>query len=123
MNIPSAAELRTKLEHAKERKLKPVYDAAEKMIDDFAVHIVNLVGEPGNYTHHTSFVKEIPAAAYHNASANIFIDYIQNKLMPLGYVVEKSHDGGGLYSTVVIRWNIVKSRMTTDLHRHEHGAG
>lgn len=108
MKIPTAAELCKKLEVAKELASQPVREAVDTTLTDFANHIEKLLNDPKNFTNHTIYVREIPGGAYHGGNYNLYFDCLRRKLTPLGYVVEQSHDGGGVYSTVVIRWNAIR---------------
>jgi len=106
MNIPTAEELRKLIGEAKERDLQPVKDAAKKVVESFAKRIGELLADPKKFTSHTLFSMEMPIEAYENPRAEACFFATVKSLLPADYVVEKSHDGGGMYSTVVIRWNL-----------------
>jgi hypothetical protein len=107
MNLPPSADvLRKQIEIAKDRNLEKVRKAATGTIERFNVHISELIANPEKFTYHTLYSEEMPLWAYHKNSYNDYLSILQKTLNPLGYVVEQRHDGGGMYSTVVIRWNI-----------------
>jgi hypothetical protein len=103
-----------------ELKIKPASEyaageiAAQAAIDnilhDKAIAFINEVvvpelddrmAHPEKYTSTggTSF----PSPHY---PAHEFVEEVAKLLQPLGFQVSESHDGGGMYATVVIRWNV-----------------
>lgn len=104
-SIPSAIELRAKIGIAKNRALDPIRAAGNECIKRFKAHLEELLTDPSKFTSHTSWSEEIKGAAT-NSDVDFYIGYIHSQLSPMGYRVEKSHDGGGMYSTVLIRWDI-----------------
>lgn len=107
-NIPNVTELRQKIAEAKDRKLTKVRAVGDLFIERFGLHLEALLTNPSKFTSHTSYGEEIKGDAYSDgANADYYINYVKGVLSPLGYVVEKSHDGGGMYSTIVVRWDIV----------------
>jgi hypothetical protein len=121
MNIPTAEELRKKIADAKDRDLQPVRDAAKKIINKFEEYIKNVLADPKRYTSHSSFSVEMPGEAYENNRAEECLFSTIRTTLPTGYRVEKSHDGGGMYSTVVIRWDeprpVVRRTILTPTRR------
>jgi hypothetical protein len=117
MNIPTAEELRKKIAVAKERNMEPVKVVAKKIVAKFAKHIETLLADPSRYTSHTLFSVEMPVEAYANHRAEECLFRTVRELIPSDYVVEKSHDGGGMYSVVVIRWNLPPT-MRARVARH-----
>jgi hypothetical protein len=110
MNLPPAVDvLRKQIEAARDRSLAKPRKAADGTIERLNVHLTALLANPEKFTSHTTFSEEMPANAYHGGSYAAFLDALRAKLTPLGYRVEQSHDGGGQYSTVVIRWDLEKT--------------
>lgn len=110
MNLPPSVDvLRKQIEAARDRSLEKPRKAAEGTIERLNAHIAALLANPEKFTSHTLFSEEMPAGAYHNGNYGAYLDALATKLTPLGYRVEKSHDGGGMYSVVVIRWDFLKS--------------
>lgn len=112
MNLPPSVDvLRKNIEVAKDRGLEKVRKAADGTIERLNIHIEALLKDPYKFTTHTLFSEEMPALAYHKGNYDVFLEVLRSKLTPLGYRVEQSHDGGGMYSTVVIRWDIEKKPL------------
>lgn len=110
MNLPPHVDvLRKQIEAARDRSLEKPRKAAEGTIERLNAHIAALLANPDKFTGHTLFSEEMPAGAYHNGSYAVFLDALRAKLSPLGYRVEQSHDGAGMYAVVVIRWDLLKS--------------
>jgi hypothetical protein len=121
--IPTAEDLRKALVVAKDKAMNPVRKAGDELIKDFSNHLVQLIANPSKFTGHTCYIKEMPAGAWHKGNYDFFLEYVRTQL-PEGYRVEQSHDGGGMYSTIVIRWDIVKVKPARPMsHRQEHGSG
>ena len=100
---PSAESIRAAIAEAKERK----HNAGEQFIARFIEHLDKLLCDPDEFTAHTYYSEDLRGAMYDtNANPDFFIGYVQTRLNPLGYRVEKSHDGVGMYSTIVVRWDI-----------------
>jgi len=71
--------------------------------DVVAPKLDHLVEHPESYTtkNPTSHSFEIPPGV---GPTEKFIAEVAHQLEPLGYLVSWSHDGGGMYATVVISW-------------------
>lgn len=107
--IPTAAELRKQLKVAKEQNFEPVRLEAQGIVEQFSGYIASILkSKNGSAT--TLFSTELPIIAYEDANEKVFFDHLKS-LLPSDYRVEKSHDGG-MYSTVVIRWDEVKPTVT-----------
>lgn len=107
--IPNVTTLREQIAQAKDRSLEPIRTEAEKILAGFAEHLNKLLTNPNQFTSHTCFVAKLPVEGEGTAKMEYFFRIIREKLVPLGYLVEKSHDGGGMYGTVVIRWDIIST--------------
>lgn len=106
---PSAKILRDQIEAARNRALEKPQKAAEGTIERFIAHISALLANPEKFTSHDLFSEQMPADAYHDGSYYDYLHALGSKLLPLGYRVEKSYDGGGMFHTVVIRWDLEKT--------------
>jgi hypothetical protein len=102
---PSVEVLRKWIEAAKDRGLEKVRAAAEGTIKRLNIHIESLVKNPEKFTYLNHFSEEMPLGAHHKNGYDEYLNVLRNLLNPLGYHVEQSHDGGGMYSTVIIRWD------------------
>lgn len=120
--IPTVDEVLRSIALAKNKALKPVREAGDALIEQFSKHLIQLVANPSKFTSHKCFIKEMPFGAYYNGNYDYFLEYVKTQL-PEGYRVEQSHDGGGMYSTIVIRWDEIKVRSAAPNHRREHGSG
>lgn len=89
---------------AKVRNLEPVREAAKEIVEKFADYIDRMVADPKQFTSHTLFSVEMPAVVYSVPEGEAHLFKFIREMIPADYAVEKSHDGGGMYSTVVIGW-------------------
>ena len=118
MYLPITAEqLREKIDVARARKKEKQREAGKEFIGRFTGHIENLLDDPYKFTTHTVYSEELKGDMYDsNLDPTFFIDWVANVLHPLGYRVEKSHDGGGVHETIVVRWDIERPRKFGDLY-------
>jgi hypothetical protein len=63
--------------------------------------IEDMVAHPEKYTCRGYSSWKVP---FCREGAGSFVARVRSLLAPLGYEVSQSHDGGGLYATVLIRW-------------------
>lgn len=111
MITPNVTLLRERIANAKNRKLDKQRDASKEFIARFNSHLIRLIADPDNFASHTSYSEEIKGDMYTSGSnSDFFFQCVKGELEPLGFRVEKSHDGGGMYSTIVVRWDIEKSK-------------
>ena len=61
--------------------------------------IEDMIAYPEKYTTKGSAVFKVPSYP-----ATAFVNEVAGLLKPLGYIVKESHDGAGIYATVVISW-------------------
>jgi hypothetical protein len=116
MNLPPSVEiLRKQIDAAKDRGLEKVRNAADGTIQRLNIHIESLLKDPSKFTTHTVFSEEMPIMGRHKGNYDAFLEVLRSKLTHLGYRVEQSHDGGGMYDTVVIRWDIEKKKRYGDV--------
>lgn len=109
--IPNVNLLRAQIADAKNRKYDKQREAGKQFIERFKAHIEKLIADPYQFTSHTCYVEEIKGDMYdQNTSPTFFIDYVRTQLSGFGYRVEESHDGGGMYSTIIVRWDIEKPK-------------
>jgi len=107
MSIPAAFQLRKMIDEAKSRHHDKQRAAAKDFITRFTSHLNKLVSDPSKFTSHTVYSEEVKGDMYTSgADSDFFFDSVKGELAPLGYRVERSHDGGGMYSTIVVRWDI-----------------
>jgi hypothetical protein len=59
------------------------------------------VARPEEYTGHGHSSWRVPFAP---EGVSGFVARVKKMLSPLGYEVEQSHDGGGIYDTIIISW-------------------
>ena len=112
LDIPVAAHFCIKLAEAKSRELDKTREAVETFLKRFKQHLDMLLANPDKFTSHTCYVEELRGNMYvKGADCSFFVESVKSKLSPLGYRVEKSHDGGGMYETIVVRWDIESKRM------------
>jgi hypothetical protein len=112
-DIPTADTL-TKFFSA--RKAAVIQQDVEKLkacvdhfLTEFAGYLKDLMESPQKYTSRHCFVEPIASEVYalrvtSKSGADIFVEAVGAKLRPLGYTVIKSHDGGGIYATIVVSW-------------------
>jgi hypothetical protein len=107
--IPSVEILRASIADAKSRKFDVQREAGKQFIERFKQHLEKLLADPYRFTSHTTYSEEIKGDMYaHGTDPTFFIEYVESQLREFGYRVEKSHDGGGMYSTILVRWDIQK---------------
>jgi hypothetical protein len=111
--IPTAAELRKQIVVSKERDLQPLRDEAEKVILAFEKHIKSLLEKPEQFCSKTCFSYKNPNYGIGETAKNYFYECVRNGL-PKDYTVVASHDGGGMYEVLVIRWDEVKVAKRND---------
>lgn len=111
LGVPTALELRNQIATAKIRKNKAVYQAVEDIVAEFSDHVRKLVENPYAYTNHTLWSTELPGIGY-KFGADKFVELVRERLAPAGYDVEKSHDGVGIHSNIVIRWDLLDRPRT-----------
>jgi hypothetical protein len=109
--IPRVEFLRVQIAEAKNRSFDKQREAGKQFIERFKEHLDELIADPYQFTSHTCYSEKIEGDMYANGTdSKFFIDYVTTQLASYGYRVEKSHDGGGMYETIVVRWDIVKSK-------------
>lgn len=110
--IPRVDFLRVQIADAKNRKLDKQREAGKQFLERFKQHLEKLIADPYKFTSHTTYSEELKGDMFANGvDPTFFLEYVQAQLASLGYRVEKSHDGGGMYSTILVRWDIEKSPL------------
>jgi hypothetical protein len=101
--MKSAADFRKALDEAKNRSLDPVRLAVKDALVMVEFQMKDALAKPDSYSANPYFGDKMPVGAYYKGGYKDFIRLLGAELTPLGYIVEQSHDGGGMYSTYVVR--------------------
>lgn len=98
LNLPDASELRKQVTFDREAKKQTL----KNLVTNWLNTKVLLEIKKALDIDHNSIMLRIPYEAYRFEKE--FYAEVQRQIEPLGYTSEKSHDGGGMYDTVLISW-------------------
>jgi hypothetical protein len=104
--LPTAADLRVKIKDAKSKSLDVVRKEVARVLNAFAAHIEKLLADPYQFTSHSVFGFDNPN--YGDLRNKDAFYKLLKEALPSDYLVEASHDGGGMYEVALIRWNVKK---------------
>lgn len=99
----TATQFREALKKAKEADLVHVREAVEEALLLVEEQMEKALANPKYVSNNPCFGAEMPAKAMYNGSYDKFIHLFNTKLALSGWTVEKSHDGGGMYATYVVK--------------------
>ena len=102
-DLPHVSDLRKMIEIANETRFLKVKLEADLTMNRLKTRIQDLLDRPEKYISHHSYIEELKV--HGDDEVKKYFSYLEEVLVPLGYSVEKSHDGGGMYSTVCIGWS------------------
>lgn len=109
-DIPTSGQLRDQIKLAEDTIPESMKVAIDNTMAAFIAHIAEITANPSKFTSRDAWVVEMPSGAYHGTGYDRFMAEISKILCPKGYRIEQSHDGGGMYSTLVVRWDKVTPR-------------
>jgi hypothetical protein len=101
--MKTAADFRKALDEAKDRSLDPVRLAVKDAISKVEFQMEAALAKPDNYSANPYFGDKMPIGAHYKGGYKDFLRLLSAEVAPLGYIVEESHDGGGMFATFVVR--------------------
>ena len=103
ITLPTAEEVRSNKAAKKAAKTDSVRTIVEKFLNGKVKDAIAASGEASRGVN-----VEVPIEAYqHDAE---FYRLCSEECAKLGFTGEKSHDGGGMYSTLYVSWEAKKSK-------------